>query len=313
MQTLWGTVMRRRPAVPTTRETWDTPDADVIDVERLPQRSGQPGVVVLHGLEGSSRAGYVRGMLAEVHARGWNGLAMNFRSCGPSQHRLLRTYHSGFTDDLALVVERFAREGVSPIGIVGFSVGGNMTVKFMGDRGEQAPLAAAVAVSVPFDLGVCASLLDGPGAWPSLYRNHFLRSLRRKAGSWARRFPGALDETKIRTAKTFAEFDECVTAKIFGFASASDYWTRASSARSIGGIQRPTLLLSAADDPMIPLSSIPRDAAMRNPAVTLALLPHGGHVGFVGGSLLSPEYAAEKVAGEFLAVHLGSGPARARG
>jgi predicted alpha/beta-fold hydrolase len=304
LQTLLGTLLRRTPRVRTTHERWETPDADVLDVERLPRREGRAGVVVLHGLEGSSRARYVLGMLGEIHARGWNGVAVNFRSCGPSEHRHARTYHSGFTRDLEFVIERLGREGLRPLGIVGFSLGGNVTVKFMGDRGDQAGVDAAVAISVPFDLSQCASTLDGDGAWPWIYRTAFLLSLKRKALRSARRFPGTLDAAAIHAARTFHEFDECVTAKLFGFASAEDYWARSSSARSVAGIRKPTLLLSAADDPLIPHASIPGEAVAGNSAVTLAVLPHGGHVGFVAGSFCSPVYAAERIAADFLASHL---------
>jgi predicted alpha/beta-fold hydrolase len=303
VHTLWGTVLRRAPAVPTTLEQWATPDGDVVDVERLGRRDG-PCVVVLHGLEGSTRAPYVRGLLHEVDRRGWNGVAVNFRSCGPTPNRRVQTYHSGYTQDLTFVLERLEAEGLTSIGVVGFSLGGNVLVKFMAECGEAAPLAAAVAVSVPFDLAACVSVLDEGGAWPRLYRSTFLRSLKRKALSWASRFPGTLDAARISTIRFFREFDEHVTARLFGFASAQDYWTCSSSGPLVRCVRKPTLLLSAADDPLFPGASIPTEAITGNPMTELALVRQGGHVGFVGGAPLSPYFAAEQIATTFLAGHL---------
>ncbi|HVO29423.1 MAG TPA: alpha/beta fold hydrolase, partial [bacterium] len=256
------------------------------------------------GLEGSSRAKYVRGTLARAAARGWNGAAINFRSCGPSGHRRPRTYHSGFTDDLDWIVQRLRARWRAPIGAGGFSLGGTVTLKWLGERGESAPVEAAAAVSVPYDLAACASSLDGPGFWARVYRGRFLRTLRRKSLASARRFPGALDADRVRRARTFAEFDDCVTARLFGFRDAADYWARSSSAQFVGAIRRPTLLVSAEDDPFIPAAAIPREAIAKNPALTLALFPHGGHVGFVEGSFFAPSFAAERMAVDFLAAKL---------
>jgi predicted alpha/beta-fold hydrolase len=305
VQTLWGTVLRRAPAVPTTLEQWSTPDGDVVDVERLPRREA-PCVVVLHGLEGSTRAPYVRGLLHEVHRRGWNGVAVNFRSCGPTPNRRIQTYHSGYTQDLAFALERLAAEGLTPLGVVGFSLGGNVLVKFMGERGESALVAAAVAVSVPYDLAACVSVLDDGSAWSSFYRTAFLGRLKRKALSWATRFPGTLDAARIPTIRLFREFDEHITAKLFGFSSAENYWACSSSGPLVGGVRKPMLLLSAADDPLFPSANIPSDAIARNPMTELALVRHGGHVGFVGGAPWAPYFAAEQIATTFLAAHLGA-------
>jgi uncharacterized protein len=302
LQTIWAASIRRGPHVPFKRETWTTPDGVVIDVERLPRRKG-PGIVVLHGLEGSSAKPYMRGMLRKIHERQWNGVCVNFRSCGPSAHRFPRTYHSGFTSDLAFVVDRLRTEGIAPLGAVGFSLGGNVVVKYMAEQGDAGPVVAAVGISVPFDLGACVAAIDGVGFWPAVYRSHFLRQLKRKALSSAQRFPGSVDEAHVRGVRTLRDFDEHVTARLFGFASATDYWMQSSSGRLIDRIRRPTLLLSAADDPMVPVTAIPRDAIASNSAIDLALLPHGGHVGFVGGSFRSPYYAAERLAAAFLSLH----------
>lgn len=303
LQTIWQTLFRRSGRLEgMASETWETRDGDVIDVDLLAEKPGRPGVIVLHGLEGSSRARYVQGVVHAANARGWNAAAVNFRSCGPSVHRVPRTYHSGFTSDLAEVVTRLGAHWKSPIGLVGFSLGGNVTLKFLGERSVDSPVAAAVAVSVPFDLRACAASLDGPGAWRRIYRTRFLRTLKRKALADARRFPdGPYDVVKIRAARTIRDFDHVGTARLFGFESAEDYYARSSSAGFLAAIRTPALLLSAMDDPFIPLESIPRATIAANPALTLRLVPHGGHVGFVGGSWMRPEYVAERIAIDFLA------------
>jgi predicted alpha/beta-fold hydrolase len=301
LQTVWAPLFRGSIALPVNTEAWATADGDAFDVDLLPVRAGAPGIVVLHGLEGSSRASYVRGTLAEANARGWNGAALNFRSCGPTPHKGPRTYHSGFTEDLEAAVARLSAvwKG-SPIVAAGFSLGGNVLLKWLGERGDGAPVVAAVAVSVPYDLAACARSLDGGGMWAWIYRTRFLRTLKRKALADARRHPSFLDPVAIRAASSFSEFDGAVTARLHGFTGAEDYWARSSSAGFLGRIRRPTLLLSAADDPFIPVTAIPKEVIAGNASLTLRLEPHGGHVGFVGGSLMRPVYAAEKIAIEFL-------------
>jgi predicted alpha/beta-fold hydrolase len=262
-------------------------------------------VLVLHGLEGSAKAPYARGVLAAAEARGWNGAALSFRSCGGSPVVGARLYHSGDTRDVPAVIGELRRRwGESPIGAVGFSLGGNVLLKWLGEEGDGAPLTAAVAISVPFDLAACAASLDGRGFFRALYRERFLRSLRRKALAIAARHPGTLDTAAVRACRTFARFDDVVTAPLFGFASAADYWERCSAARFLSGIRRSTLVISAEDDPLVPADTLPRQALAANPAITTHLFPHGGHVGFVAPPLWRPRYAAEALAVEFLAAQL---------
>lgn len=303
LQTIWPALFRRGGPRTLAAECWPTPDGEGLDVELLADRLGQPGVLVLHGLEGSSRARYVRGLLAAVEARGWNGAAVSFRSCGPTPVVGMRLYHSGDTRDLPLLVARLrARWAGAPLGAVGFSMGGNILLKWLGEEGSAAPLDAAVAVSVPFDLGACAAALDRPGLFPAIYRRRFLRSLRRKALAIAGKFPGALDAAAVRACRTFARYDELVTAPLFGFTSAADYWARCSSAAFVDRIRRPTRTISAEDDPMVPGASVPRAALAANPAIDARLLARGGHVGFVAPAR---RYAVDTLALDFLATRFG--------
>jgi predicted alpha/beta-fold hydrolase len=299
-QTIFPALFRAGGPRALVAETWPTPDGEALDVDLLPDRPGRPGVLVLHGLEGSSRARYVRGLLAAVEARGWNGAAVSFRSCGRTPVAGMRLYHSGDTRDLPLLTARLrARWPDAPLAAVGFSMGGNILLKWLGEEGEAAPLHAAVAVSVPFDLAGCARALDGAGLFPAIYRKRFLRTLRRKALAIAARFPGALDVAAVRACRSFAGYDQLVTAPLFGFAGAADYWARCSSAGFLPRIRRPTRIIAAEDDPIVPGHTIPRQAIAENPALDGRLLARGGHVGFVTGGWRR-SYAVDTLALEFL-------------
>jgi predicted alpha/beta-fold hydrolase len=260
-------------------------------------------LVVLHGLEGSSSSHYVLGLLAQAQARGWSGLALNFRGCSGELNRLLRSYHSGETGDLRELVRRVRSESPGrPLLFVGWSLGGNVLVKWLGEEGKDlAPeVKGAAAISVPFDLAACADALDGPGAMARVYRTRFLRTLTRKSMQKAPLFPGAFDVARLRDARTLREFDEVLTSRIHGFAGAEDYYTQSSSGPYVALVRAPLLLLSAEDDPFIPASAIPREAARRNPHVTLEVHERGGHLGFVEGSPLRPSFYAERRALQFL-------------
>jgi hypothetical protein len=309
--TVFASVARVFPRPRGRRERWELPDGDFLDVDRY--APGAPGaadpddapvVVVCHGLEGSSRASYVRGLVALALSRGLAALALNFRGCSGEPNRLARFYHSGETGDLALAVERLRAERPGrPILLAGFSLGGNVVVKYLGERGDALPdeVRGAAAISVPFDLGGCARALDGPGFWSLVYRARFMRRLRRKAADKARRFPGAFDAAAAARARTFAEFDAAVTAPLHGFASADAYWSSCSARRFLAGVRRPLLAISSLDDPIVPASAIPFEEARANAAVTLVTTAAGGHVAFVGGWPFWPSYWAERRAIEFLA------------
>jgi predicted alpha/beta-fold hydrolase len=312
-QTLYPFFMRRAPRLRPHVEDWQMPDGEALSVyllEPAGSRPDRPGLLVVHGLEGSSDSHYVRGLLGRVQQAGWYAAAFDMRSCGPRgrPRQPSRTaYHAGKSEDLAFVVERLsARWGGRPLAVVGFSLGGNMMLKWLGEAGAAAPVAAAVAVSVPFDLAACAAAIDGPGFWNGLYRAQFMRSLRRKALALCRTDPGRLDPRLVAACRTFGAFDDHVTAPLHGFAGAQDYWTRCSARFFLGRIRRPTLLIAAQDDPLVPVASLPRADIAANPALTLWLPAHGGHVGFVGGSLRRPRYAAEEAVMAYVGAQTGA-------
>ncbi|MBI3597029.1 MAG: alpha/beta fold hydrolase [Nitrospirae bacterium] len=286
-QTVWRSLFGRGPAPPYRRERFETSDGDFVDLDWFESESrtgDRPLVIVLHGLEGSSRSNYVVGLLREAARRGWDGVAMNFRSCSGELNRLPRFYHSGETGDLdEVLASLIARRPGHSIGLVGYSLGGNVLLKWLGERGDKAPesLRAAVAVSVPFDLAAAAYRVDHGLGW--FYGQAFLRTLKEKALSKARRYPGFLDPDEVASIRSFALFDDRVTAPLHGFANAQDYWTRSSAASWLGAIQKPTLLINACDDPFLPAVCLPRDAVARSPWLTAQFTPRGGHAGFVEG------------------------------
>jgi predicted alpha/beta-fold hydrolase len=314
--TVFASLARVYPRPRARRERWELPDGDFLDVDRYAPAAARnpapdpPVLVVLHGLEGSSRAPYVRGLAAVALARGLAVLAVNFRGCSGEPNRLARFYHSGDTGDLDHVVARLVRERPGrPVVLCGFSLGGNVVVKYVGERGETLPpeVRAAAGISVPFDLARSARALDSPGFWNAVYRERFLRRLRTKALAKARRFPEAFDVEAVRGARTFAAFDGAVTARLHGFASAEDYWTRCSSGPFLAGVRRPLLALASLDDPIVPGDTIPVELARRNPHVRIEATEAGGHVAFVSGWPFWPSFWAERRAVDFLVESLARG------
>jgi len=267
-----------------------------------------PHLLVLHGLEGSSRAGYVAAILRGAAARGWGAVALNFRACSGELNRRPRFYHSGETGDPLHVLARMREEIRGPWGGVGFSLGGNVLLRLLAETGGAAPLAAAAAVSVPFDLLRCARALDAPGdPWMALYRRVFLRSLKAKALAKAKAHPGAIDAARVRAARGIEAYDDALTAPLHGWPSAAAYYAACSSGPVLDRIRRPTLLLSAEDDPLVPADCLP-GGALRNPALTVVRTRHGGHVGFVAGSIARPRFWAEARVLAFLDERLGGSP-----
>ncbi len=307
--TVYASVARVLPGPPARRERCELPDGDFLDLDFLgTPPPDAPTLLILHGLEGSSRAPYVRGLAVLALRAGLSPVALNFRGCSGTPNRLPRFYHSGETGDLDHVVRRLAAaRPARPVVLAGFSLGGNVVVKYLGERGDDLPpeVRGGAGISVPFDLARTARALDAPGFWNRVYRERFLRRLRSKALAKARRFPDRLDPDAILRARTFAAYDALVTARLHGFASAGDYWTRCSSGPFVAGVRRPLLLVSAVDDPIVPGDTVPVEAARANPAVTLVATDAGGHVGFVAGSPLWPSFWAEARAATFLAAAAG--------
>ncbi len=297
---MWGP-LARRGRVPLSRERVSTADGDFVDLDWLHGPAASPLVLVLHGLEGSTQSHYVTGLLRHVSARSWRAVVLNFRSCSGELNHLPRFYHSGDTGDLEAVVDLLiARQPEVRLGIVGVSIGGNVLLKWLGERGTEvpAPVAAGVGISVPFDLTACARVLDR-GFRRVVYTANFMRTMRRKVVDKAQRFPGFVDLNAVRRARTFAAYDRAVTAPLHGFVDERDYWVRASSGPYLARIRRPTLLIHALDDPFVPSEALPDPRALP-PEVLAEFVPRGGHVGFVEGWPWRTASWAERRAVEFL-------------
>jgi predicted alpha/beta-fold hydrolase len=294
------------------RETWTTPDDDELHVDRVDGPEGAPLLVALHGLEGCSRSLYIQGLLDRARSRGWRGLAVNFRSCASPDgkphgewimNRGGRMYHSGETTDLDFVVERLMKaEPNLKLVVAGVSLGGNVLLKWLGERGESAPIRAAATISVPYDLAAASRHLQS-GVGP-LYVRYFLRSLRAKALEFAERHPGRVNVDEVRSARTFWEYDDAAVAPIHGFADAADYYARSSSIDFVDRIRVPTLLLSAVDDPFLPTKVLSRTRERASDRVTCLFTKRGGHGGFVAGPPWKPRCWDEDRAVEFLAEHV---------
>ncbi len=291
-QTIYASLVRPTHAPPLKRERWELPDGDFVDLDTFDGVPGAPHVVTLHGLEGSSRSGYITAILRGAAERGWGATAINFRSCSGEPNRLLRSYHSGDIGDALSVLKHLRERLTGPLYAVGFSLGANVLLRLLEETGDSTPVEAAAAVSTPFDLSACADTLDGPGPFQLLYRERFLRTLKHKAREKLRRFPGSFDVQAMERARTIRAFDDAVTAPLHGFRDVAHYYAEASSGPRLHAIRRPTLLLSAKDDPMIPATTHPRDAAA-NPHLHLVVTERGGHVGFVAGGAFSPSFWGE--------------------
>lgn len=255
-------------------------------------------MLVLHGMEGSARAGYVAELLARTTARGWGAFVLNFRSCSGEPNRLARSYHLGATEDPAWALSRIRERRSGRLFAVGFSLGGNVLLRLLAEQGEASLIERAVAVSVPFDAALCSQTLDAPKLWPYVYRTWFLRTLVPKTLAKARSHPGAFDTERIRRVRGIRAFDDAVTAPIHGFDGAADYYARTSSGRVLDKVARPTLILSSRDDPFTP-AEVPA-SARNNERITVIETSHGGHVGFVGGRPWRPHFWAEAQAVAFL-------------
>ena len=302
-QTLLARVLRSADGPPLERERIDTPDGDFLDLDWTPDPAPDaPVVLVLHGLEGSSRRRYVRSVCRHLLARGIRAVAMNFRGCSGEPNRTLRFYHSGETSDPRTVLELVrSRYPGRRVGAVGFSLGGNVLLKMLGERGDGGAglLDAAVAISVPYDLAAGCDLLE-QSLMGRLYTEYFMHSLRAKVAAKREILDGVLDLDAAARARTIRDFDEHVTGPLHGFAGADVYYTACSSSRFLHGIRVPTLLLHSRDDPFLPESRIPLSATEASPFLTLALSAGGGHVGFLEGSPWHPRFWADEEAARFL-------------
>ena len=270
------------PRVAFTREAWETPDGDFIEVDRAGAAANQHLLVLFHGLEGSSQSHYARAIAHETLERGWNFALPHFRGCSGRLNRLPRAYHSGDTDEADWILRRFA-EAAGPFVAAGVSLGGNVLLKWLGERGAAASrlVQRAAAVSAPIDLAACGNALDC-GFNQRTYTRAFLATLKAKALEKHSLGHLRFDAQRLSGARTLREFDDLITAPLHGFRDADDYWTRASSAPWLAKIEVPTLVLNARNDPFLPADALERAVREAASSVVLEFPRTGGHAGFPG-------------------------------
>jgi uncharacterized protein len=266
-------------------------------------RDRHPALILLHGLEGSSSAHYMRGIADKAWAAGWNVVRLNQRNCGGTEHLSRGLYHSGLTHDPLFVIRALLDERIPEIAVAGYSLGGNLTLKLAGELGVTMPeLSAVCAVSPTMDLGVCVKALERKANIP--YQFNFVRNLKARMRRKAAAFPADFRLEPLGRVWTVRQFDEAYTAPHHGFDGASDYYHRASALRVIDRIAVPALILTAQDDPFVPVEPFTEQAVTANRHVTLLLTPHGGHCAFLEGNAVDYDgYWAEREIVRFIEAH----------
>lgn len=303
-QTVFASKFRHMPTLEIEPERIELDDGDFLDLSWLPGRetgaAERPVVIVLHGLNGSLESKYARGLLQQVQMGGARGALMHFRGAA-LPNRLPRTYHSGDTSDFADVVERIrARFPQAPIAAVGYSLGGNVLIKYLGEQGNHSPLTCAVAVSVPYDLKACAYAVQQ--GVKRVYQKHLINGMREmiEAKAESMDYPVPLPEN-LNSLRDFPAFDNAVTAPLNGFRDAEDYYAKASSGPYLARVETSTLVIHARDDPFMTPDIVPSEQHIPN-SVRFELSEHGGHVGFVSaGRYGEPVYWLEQRIPEYLA------------
>jgi len=301
-QTLWPGLIRRPVEIELTTERLTLPDGDFIDLAWTKGNS-EKIVIVLHGLEGSIDSSYARGMLSAIHKKGWRGVFMHFRGCSGEHNLMDRSYHSGETGDLRFLVETLReRHPEATLVAVGYSLGGNALLKYLGEYKDNSHLKAATAVSVPYVLSNSATKLER--GFSRIYQRHLLNRLVDKTLSKFQGRQAPVDIANINKWNTFKSFDHHITAPIHGFKSGVDYYEQSSSRQYLDKITTPTLLIHSRDDPFMSIDAIPRQDDLSE-SVTLELSNHGGHVGFVSGNTpWNATYWLEERIPEFLGTYL---------
>ena len=308
LQTVFSTLFRQSPQIQTQRERIQTPDHDFLDIDCYGDGIG-PLVIILHGLTGSSTSTYVKNLQAALFQEGYRSAALNFRGCSGVPNNTSRWYHSGETGDLNYLYQTLRhREPLTPIAVVGFSLGGNVLLKWLGENGaKQLDLFAAVSVSAPLLLDICATRLDG--GFSKFYRNRLISEL--KSGfrdkynhlvhlnqlAEAEKLSKLGDISKV---SSFWQYDEQVIAPLYGFKSAADYYKQNSARPYLKNISIPTLLIQAKDDPFLTTDILPQPRELST-FVELVMTQGGGHVGFIGGANpFKPKYWLDWCIPEYL-------------
>lgn len=284
-QSIFPSLFRKVEGVHYTRERIVTPDDDFLDLDfsfapQLPNTHKNSLVILSHGLEGSASRQYIMGMVKILNRAGFDCLAWNFRSCSGEMNRQKRFYHSGATDDLCLVISHCLLVGYKSVRLVGFSLGGNLTLKYLGEQGQQAAryIEQALTFSVPLHLSSSSDRIAQPDDF--LYTYRFNRTLKKKVVEKAQKLPNEIDTSWLEGIRTLRDFDEHYTSKLHGFAGAEDYYEQNSALYFLDGIRVPTLIVNAQNDPFLSPQCFPYEALKSHASVSLLAPTQGGHCGF---------------------------------
>lgn len=280
LQTIIPSLFRKVKNVLYKRERIITEDEDFLDLDWL--KSGNKKLVVIsHGLEGDSGRPYVKGMAKAFNAAGWDAVGWNFRGCSGEANTVLRFYHSGATDDLHTVVKHALKTGAyEQVALIGFSLGGNLTLKYLGEETEKLPqqLISAAVFSVPVDLYSSAQKIS-QGA-NQIYSRRFLKKLKEKVAEKSKLMPNQLTLEHFKKINSLVDFDDFYTAPLHGFKDAVTYYNECSAIQFIADIKVPTLFVNAANDPFLSPSCYPKEQVKNHPYVHLEIPENGGHCGF---------------------------------
>jgi len=275
------------PAVELKSEPLELPDGDVTVVDWMvggpSADTGAPLLIILHGLEGSANSSYARSLLHAAGQAGWRAAVLHFRDCGDYRNRLPRRYHAGETNDIRFFVESLRTAGhEGPMLAAGFSLGGSVLLKYLGENGVSTPLHAAAAISVPLSLHDSADALSN--GFSRIYQYYLLKRMKKAIRRKFDRHTAAFDWQRMTDARSFADFDDAVTAPLHGFSGKDEYYDRCSSVGFLADIRRPTLIINALDDQFMTPATIPCEERLSED-VRIEVSSAGGHVGFVSGGL----------------------------
>jgi predicted alpha/beta-fold hydrolase len=308
LMTIAGSFWRRRfPRLPSsvTRQ-FDVEQGTKVrgECHWQPHPRQHPTLVLLHGLEGSSESGYMLGAAEKAWLAGFSVVRLNQRNCGSTEHLTETLYHSGLSGDIrAVVLELIENDGLANLFAAGFSMGGNLVLKMAGEFGDAAPrgLAGCAVVAPAMDLAGCASALEEPSNF--FYEHRFVRRMKRRIREKARLYPNRYRLDKMRHIRTVRGFDEAITARFCGFRDAADYYAQSSANRILSHIRRPTLIVAAQDDPVVPFAAFDIPALRENPYITLLAPEHGGHCAFISRESGDERFWSEARIVEFCVAH----------
>ncbi len=277
--------LRRQPLpVPVTDRAFRIDDQTQLStlVSWQAEPTAAPTLVLLHGLTGSADAGYMRSTTIKLFRAGFNVVRVNIRNCGGTEALTPTLYHTGLTEDLRAILSTLREEGHRSLYVAGFSMGGNMLLKLLGEWGAQTPaeVKGGVAISPPINLAAASKALN-EGLFNKLYQRNFLSNLKAFIRRKAALFPQRYDTQGLDQIRTLREFDDAYIAPCFGFKSADDYYARASAGPQLNRINVPLLVLAARDDSIIPIEDFERWQRTKPPHIDLIITDHGGHAGFI--------------------------------